>query len=122
MTRAGDTPSGPGVGTRQARARRVAPRLPAPVADRLRFRIRTTAHHRTDDQALRPIYAAIAALRASPQLHDVGQRVEFHSCRTGGEWLQHVEIGGTADLGGWPVLAAIVRRHPGWVLSWDRRT
>ena len=81
------------------------------------FRLRTTAHHRTDDEAQRIIYVVIDRLRASAHIRGVAQRVEFHSRRVNGDWLQHIEISGTAEPGAWRLLDNVARRHPGWLLS-----
>ena len=88
-----------------------------PGASTRSFRLRTTAHHRTDDEAQRIIYAVIDQLRAASPIRGVAQRVAFHSRRAGGEWLQHIEISGSAESGAWMVLDAIARRHPGWLLT-----
>jgi len=79
------------------------------------FRLRTTAHHRTDDEAQRIIYAVIDQLRAYSHVRGVTQRVEFRSRRAGREWLQHIEISGSTDT--WPFVDTIAQRHPGWLLT-----
>jgi hypothetical protein len=81
------------------------------------FRLRTTAHHRTDDEALRIVYAVMDRLRAYPHIREVAQRVEFRSRRVAGDWLQHVEISGEAEPEAGMFLDAIARRHPGWLLT-----
>jgi hypothetical protein len=98
------------------RRRRLAGASRPPV----RFTLRSRPHHRTDAESLAVIYRVKALLQMQDTLHDVAERVEFHSCRMeGGEWLQHVELAGRCDPAGWPVLGRIIERHPGWVLSWE---